>query len=457
MVIRSASKAVTECPIVVLKSPGDPTRARTSPRSLPGIRVLFPLSGRKSWIGYRIFEVRLHAGDSGAGQSTKGARARRPAPAMPAEQKANILLVDDDPKKRISADCGARGPGAQHIPGHLRPGGVEAGLQRTTRWCCSTCRCRTWTASRSREMLRSPSVPRYAIIFITAYNRADIESCALCPRRGDYVWHRDCRDPAPGRRVRGAALMQQALEAEIAERKRAAAELEAAKRSWRASPTRCRTTCARRCGRSTASPRSWTEEHSGGLDDEGRPVRVSSVTGAKDEPAGRDLLAFSRFNARRLPRSTSTWATWPRPSSGLCRPGPRASRAAALPASRGGASCVDQAGLDKPALNAIKYAASARAVVEVSGHADGAERIYCVKDNGAGFDMKYRDRLFGIFQRLHGPGEFPGTGVGLAIVERVVRRHGGRVWAEGKVNEGASFYFSLPAESAAYLRPAMPP
>jgi len=96
--------------------------------------------------------------------------------------------------------------------------------------------------------------------------------------------------------------------------------------------------------------------------------------------------------------------------------------------------------------NAIKYSAGrAERIVEISGRTDGARHIYTVKDNGAGFDMKYYDRLFGVFQRLHDDSEYAGCGIGLANVKRIVTRHGGEVWAEAVIDKGASFHFSLPA------------
>jgi light-regulated signal transduction histidine kinase (bacteriophytochrome) len=103
--------------------------------------------------------------------------------------------------------------------------------------------------------------------------------------------------------------------------------------------------------------------------------------------------------------------------------------------------------------NSIKFTRTKEtAVIDVDGRSEGDENIYTIKDNGVGFDMRYVDKLFGVFQRLHSSEEFEGTGVGLAIVQRLIHRHGGRVWAEGKVNEGAIFSFTLPRREGSETR-----
>ena len=95
--------------------------------------------------------------------------------------------------------------------------------------------------------------------------------------------------------------------------------------------------------------------------------------------------------------------------------------------------------------NSIKFTRNKNpAVIEVGAQNYNDEIIYYVKDNGAGFDMKYIDKLFGLFQRLHTAEEFEGTGVGLSIVQRIIKRHGGQVWGEGEPFKGATIYFTLP-------------
>jgi signal transduction histidine kinase len=117
-----------------------------------------------------------------------------------------------------------------------------------------------------------------------------------------------------------------------------------------------------------------------------------------------------------------------------------------LPSIRGDAVLLRQVWINLIA-NAVKYSSKEHdARIVVSATSEPQRVVYCVRDNGVGFDMRNVGELFGVFRRLHRTDEFPGTGVGLAIVKRIVERHGGTVWADARLGEGAAFSFALPAD-----------
>jgi signal transduction histidine kinase len=189
------------------------------------------------------------------------------------------------------------------------------------------------------------------------------------------------------------------------------------------------------------------EDHADKLDSEGR--RVLGIITANARRMGQlieDLLTLSRLGRTSASRSPIDMEALvndvlrevvPANSMFTCR-------VQSLPPARGERTMIRQVWLNLLA-NAVKFSACQPGPeIQVGAFRDDGQTIYFVRDNGVGFDMRYYDKLFGVFQRLHSDEEFQGTGVGLAIVQRVLTRHGGRAWAESAPGAGATFYFALP-------------
>jgi signal transduction histidine kinase len=193
------------------------------------------------------------------------------------------------------------------------------------------------------------------------------------------------------------------------------------------------------------------EDHAGQLDEEAlRKLGIVRNEAQRMSVLIDDLLTFSRLGRQAIQRRELDMRNL---ASGMFdrlqaqSAGPKAEfRLGSLPVAMGDRVLLEQVWANFLS-NALKFSAKReQPVIEVGAISDGAEHIYFVRDNGAGFDPRYQSKLFGVFQRLHDNAEFAGTGVGLALVERIVTRHGGRVWADGKPDEGATFYFTLPKE-----------
>ena len=168
--------------------------------------------------------------------------------------------------------------------------------------------------------------------------------------------------------------------------------------------------------------------------------------GARMSQLIEDLLAFSRFSRQPLQKQPVAIESMVRRLVVDLRPKDAKNldvRIGELPDCHGDASLLEQV-LTNLLSNAFKFTRlKESALVEIGSNLRESERVYWVRDNGAGFDMSQADKLFGVFQRLHPASQFEGTGVGLSIVHRIIQRHGGRIWAESAPGEGATFYFTL--------------
>jgi light-regulated signal transduction histidine kinase (bacteriophytochrome) len=190
------------------------------------------------------------------------------------------------------------------------------------------------------------------------------------------------------------------------------------------------------------------EEFLGKIDDDAKRMMDGVMNNAKK--MGQlidDLLALSRLGKKELVKKNTDLTGLMTQSLNELKKTMDTSKAK-ITIDTLGSAMVDPALMQQVFINllnnAVKYSSlKEHPEIHVGVKTDSAEKIYYVKDNGTGFDMQYYNKLFGVFQRLHDSYEFEGTGVGLALVKRIITRHGGKIWAEAEVDKGATFYFTL--------------
>ncbi len=193
------------------------------------------------------------------------------------------------------------------------------------------------------------------------------------------------------------------------------------------------------------------EEHAASLDDEGKRLVIVLRDNAQrmgrliDDilhylSMGRRKMEFSSVDVAKLAAEVFTELQVAAPARHLRL------EIGTLPPAWGDSNMIREA-LRNLMANAAKFSPTdGETLIEVGGATEKNENVYSVRDHGIGFDMRYADKLFRVFERVHPTGKYEGSGIGLALVKRIVTRHGGRVWAEGKVSEGATIYFALPTK-----------
>jgi two-component system sensor histidine kinase/response regulator len=389
---------------------------------------------------------------------------------MSAQIKANILLADDNAAKRLALAAALENLGHNLYMAQSGEEALRLILQRDYAVVLLDVLMPDLGGFEVAKLIHAREQSAHTpIIFITAYDGAEVEVL-----RGyslgavDYIFSPII--PEILRAKVGAfvdlAITRQKLESEVAERRRAAAEIDAlnARLTQRASELEAANqelaSFSYSVSHDLRTPlravdgfsRILEEDYAGRLDAEGR--RLLAVIRESTQRMGRlidDLLEFSRVGRKPLSRAGIDMKHLVEDvlnDVSVVSERPPRVVLGELPPAQGDAAMVKQVWANLLA-NAVKFSSKRELpLIEVSGEESGEEIVYCVKDNGAGFDMEYYGKLFGVFQRLHRAHEFSGTGVGLAIVQRIVARHGGRVWAEGRVGKGATFFFSLPSPSS---------